>query len=211
MGLYFCHTTMARKHIRSAATCVNLTKRDSRRSCHMTIDPMDLSRTLCLYLAQNKIDTSLDKISERLDGQGQRETLAYLKSQVVKNQLIKMTAKAGNPLTSRLLNKGSRGINAFRGRSNNAIKRVASPKSKQKTIETATPATKKNSAPLKEALPITKNIKKDTLPTEFDSVTTYRKLAQNYKVPSRLINLAAYSQLDPNSLFASQLRCVHQA
>ena len=44
--------------------------------------------------------------------------------------------------------------------------------------------------------------KKDIL----SSVTTYRKTVQNYKVPHRLIHLSAYSQLDPNSIFASQLR-----
>ena len=190
LGLYFCQTPLAQREVKNAATYYKIGKRErslpaskalllTRRSA--------LARNIHSALLDTKVSAALEKHSQAQDKSSINDTLNYLKKKVVALGLSKMEKRVDSPLLRNRKAPNSRGVG----------RRDILPNGKPKS-----PATKPSSAGKRSSKfsGEGKNI--------LDSVNSYRNSMQNFKIPKRLINLCSYSQLDPNSIFASQLRFV---
>jgi len=187
LGLFFCQSPFAQKKVTGAASYLQVSKASFvRRPNILNLDIGNLSNAV----EQNKIASSVKKLESQHEEKSIEDILKYLKDRVTEAKLKEMKE---NTLNGRLL-KSSRSS----GRSRVMVKRDNSyPRSgKQSPSYSRQKGKERQNSP--------KNI---NLQANYDDLLhTYRKYSQKYKDPQRLINLTAYSQLDPNSLFANQLR-----
>ena len=156
------------------------------------------SRDLHDQLNDNKIEESLQKANLLKEENSIQDTLQFLKHQVKKDSLSNMMKLNAAASVTPLLPGGSGGGGGgSKRRGSRMIKRqVSLGSSGGRSGIVRRSANNRNSQAF-----VSKNI-------ILESVTAYRKNIQDYKVPRRLIHLSAYSQLDQNSIFASQLRYV---
>ena len=202
LGLYFCQSSVAQKKVKDASSHSGVQKRGRSKLVNNLLITRKsiLARDLQTSLLEKKVTTALEHHHNRLEKESAKDTLAYFKKQVVKNGLKKMGKNDSNtPLLGR---SGRRAISPnMRG----ARRGVTPPQSLQRQRGGDGPAT-----PMKKVgvhSPADRGSKSFVeRKVMLDSVTSYRKTVQNYKIPRSLINLSAYSQLDSNSIFANQLR-----
>lgn len=222
LGLYFCQTPVAQKQVKESATHMGNGNRSRGRSKPLNnlliTRPSVLSKNLQTTLIETKVTAALENHQKHIETEGIKDTLNYFKKQIVKNRLQEMGKNVKN---TPLMGRGNRravspnmrgGTGARRGVTPPQILPQSQPQPLQKHksldssggnggVSLSSGGRKRLHSPADQR---TKSfIKRKVM---LDSVKSYRKTIQNYKIPSRLINLSAHSQLDSNSIFANQLR-----
>jgi hypothetical protein len=198
LGLYFCQKPLAQNAVANSASYLKVSTM-SRKQASVLAPALQtmLSRDLHDQLNDNKIEESLQKANLLNEENSIQDTLQFLKHQVKKDSLSNMMKLNAAASVNPLLAGGSGGGGGSKRRGSRMIKRqVSLGSSGGRSGIVRRSANNRNSQAF-----VSKNI-------ILESVTAYRKTIQDYKVPRRLIHLSAYSQLDQNSIFASQLRYV---
>lgn len=198
LGLYFCQKPLAQNAVANSASYLKVSTM-SRKQASVLAPALQtmLSRDLHDQLNDNKIEESLRKANLLNEENSIQDTLLFLKHQVKKDSLSNMMKLNAAASVNPLLPGGSGGGGGSKRRGSRMIKRqVSLGGSGSRSGIVKRSANNRNSQAF-----VSKNI-------ILESVTAYRKTIQDYKVPRRLIHLSAYSQLDQNSIFASQLRYV---
>mmetsp|Transcript_11071 Transcript_11071/g.18085 ORF Transcript_11071/g.18085 Transcript_11071/m.18085 type:complete len:921 (+) Transcript_11071:175-2937(+) len=187
LGLYFCQKPVAKNIVQNSASYLKVSPRSRKAAAAFRPSVQSkINRSLFALRNQKKIDEAIAKSKEVEDKKGIQDTLSFLKHMVTKHGLAKMSSKivsGKNPL----LAGGSRG----RSRGGNR-RGVNSPNNKGNYGKLSAPKIVRTQSF------INRNI-------ILQSVNSYRKTVQDFRVPRRLIHLSSYSQLDPNSIFANQL------
>ena len=199
LGLYFCQKPLAQNAVANSASYLKVSTM-SRKQASVLAPALQtmLSRDLHDQLNDNKIEESLQKANLLKEENSIQDTLRFLKHQVKKDSLSNMMKLNAAASVTPLLPGGSGGSGGGSKRRGSRMikKQVSLGSSGGRSGIVRRTANNRNSQAF-----VSKNI-------ILESVTAYRKNIQDYKVPRRLIHLSAYSQLDQNSIFASQLRYV---
>jgi hypothetical protein len=207
LGLYFCQSPLAQRKVRAAASHLppSSSSSSSARVNNLTTRASALSRDIQAALVDGRIASAVERAHTCREKEGARDTLRYLKNLVVKDGLRKMTQKGtNNPLLGG--RAAGRRANSPNGGGGGRAKLIGDAKARSNTPP---PSSSSSSGGRGVHNPADRNsgsfiAKKRIL----ESVTNYRKTMQNYNPPPKLIHLSSYSQLDLNSIFASQLRYI---
>lgn len=221
LGLYFCQTPLAQKSVKASATYLKVSHRRSsdeyakRPSSVLPQSQPALNKYIQAALLEARITSALEGAQERQEKESVADTLSYFNKLIKKDGLKNMGKKgANNPLLGGRAGRRAVSPNPSSGQGTTAPPpRMASPKARpplrkmHSSSEGSSGNTGVSSAKNKVHNPVDRRSKSFIVRSAIlESVTTYRKSVQNYMIPPGLINLASYSQLDPNSIFASQQR-----